>query len=506
MIRYSPNPNTADRIRWREWGPDAFESACEQNKPVMLLIGAFWCAFCQRMDEAAFSDEEVAALLNAYFVPVRCEDAQRPDVDARYNQNGWPTVVFMTPGGEPLAAVNYLEPDDFASVLVRVHTAFQEGKDKLAEPAATEAAPEPAAEAPAAGDAKPRPAAEAAASAEISNTLLAMADRTNGGFGPDHRFPHPEALDFLLHRHETTGEAPYLDHAALTLEKLRAGATWDERDGGFFRYSSKPDWSEPHREKLLADHAGVLGNSLYLFRLSGRAEYRRMAEEIVDYLNTTLTAPNGAFYGCQDYVRPQGDDPALADPAGWYSIIDELIYTDANARAASAYLEAARVLERPELKDRALGVLDFLWIHCRFFIGPMCHYHDGGPQVPGLLIDQAYTGLAMLDAHRAVEDTVFLERAINLGEVMLAFHASPSGGFHDIGQLGPAHLRHPLTLIAENGPAARFFLKLAEAAGQEKYRRAAVSALSAFTGDLTPYGVYAASFGRALGEVMVAGG
>ncbi|MBT3820589.1 MAG: DUF255 domain-containing protein, partial [Nitrospinaceae bacterium] len=95
MIRYSPNPNTAHLIRWREWGPEAFESACEQDKPVMLLIGAFWCAFCQRMDETAFSDEEVAALLNAYFVPVRCENAQRPDVDVRYNHNGWPTIIFM---------------------------------------------------------------------------------------------------------------------------------------------------------------------------------------------------------------------------------------------------------------------------------------------------------------------------------------------------------------------------------------------------------------------------
>lgn len=504
MIRFSPNPNTADRIRWREWGPGAFESAREGDKPVMLLIGAFWCAFCQRMDETAFSDEEVAALLNAYFIPVRTEDAQRPDVDARYNQNGWPTVVFMTPGGAPLAAVNYLSADDFASVLVRVHTAYQDGKDNLSEAAATETpTSEPAAVAVPSTNDKPRPEALA----EISNALMAMADGVNGGFGPDHRFPHPEAIDFLLYRYETTGEARYLDHAALTLGKLRAGATWDVRDGGFFRYSSKPDWSEPHREKLLADHAGVLANSLYLFRLSGRAEHRRLAEEIVEYMDSTLSAVNGpaaggAFFGCEDLVRPPGGDPSSADPSNWYSVIDELIYTDANARAASAYLEAARVLGRAALKDRALGVLEFLWSRLRSDDGLMCHYFDGEPRAPGLLIDQAYTGLAMLDAHRAVKEAVYLKRATGLGESVLAFHASPSGGVHDIGQLGPAHLRHPLTLIAENGVAARFFLRLAEAAGQEKYRRAAVRALASFTGDLAPYGVYAASYGRALGEVL----
>ncbi len=501
MIRYSPNPNTAGRIRWHEWGLEAFEAAREQDKPLMLFIGAFWCAFCQRMDETAFSNEEVAALLNAYFVSVRCEDAQRPDVDARYNQNGWPTIVFMAPAGEPIAAVNYLEPEDFASVLVRVYSAYQVEKDNLAAAPTPKAAPP--APAAAAGDDKPRPAAFA----EISGALMAMADNVNGGFGPDHRFPHPEALDFLLYCFEAGGEARYLDHVALTLDRLRAGATWDERGGGFFRYSSKPDWSEPHREKLLEDHAGVLSNGLYLFRLSGRDKYRKIAEEIVDYLDETLSsksgsAPDGPFWGCEDYVRPQGDDPLLADPANWYPVTDELIYTDANARAASAYLEAARVLKRQELKDRAINVLDFLWTNCRSSEGSMCHYFDGEAHAPGLLTDQVYMGLAMLDAHVAAGDTIYLDRALHLGEGVIAAHTNPSGGYYDIAHTGPAHLRFPLTLIAENGLAARFFLKIAEAAGQDKYRRAADIALSAFSGDLAPYGVYAATFGRALGEFM----
>jgi uncharacterized protein YyaL (SSP411 family) len=192
----------------------------------------------------------------------------------------------------------------------------------------------------------------------------------------------------------------------------------------------------------------------------------------------------------------------LADPGNWYPVIDEIIYTDANARAASAYLEAARVLKREELKDRAIGVLDFLWTNCRSPEGSMCHYFDGEAHAPGLLTDQVYTGLAMLDAHVAAGDAVYLDRALHLGEGVIAAHTNPSGGYHDIAHTGPAHLRVPLTLIAENGLAARFFLKIAEASGQDKYRRAADSALSAFTGDLAPYGVYAANYGRALDEFM----
>ena len=103
----------------------------EQDKPLMLFLTAFWCRFCQRMDEGAFSDDENTALLNAYFIAVRAEDMQRPDVNTRYNLNGWPTIAFMAPEGELLGATNYLPPEEFGSLLVRLHLLYQEKKDEI---------------------------------------------------------------------------------------------------------------------------------------------------------------------------------------------------------------------------------------------------------------------------------------------------------------------------------------------------------------------------------------
>src|SRR5262245_29458504 len=99
MIRFSPNPNRANLIHWHEWGDSAFRQAQEQDKPLMLFLTAFWCRFCQRMDEGAFSDDENIALLNAYFVAIRAEDTQRPDVNTRYDLNGWLTIAFMAHRG-----------------------------------------------------------------------------------------------------------------------------------------------------------------------------------------------------------------------------------------------------------------------------------------------------------------------------------------------------------------------------------------------------------------------
>jgi len=131
MIRFSPLPNRAQIIPWQEWGEAAFTQARAEDKPVMLFLGAFWCRFCQRMDEGAFSDTEVIALLNAYFIPLRVEYMQRPDVDARYNLNGWPTIAFMVPDGQLLGAVNYLPADQFKELLIDVYMSYEQRKDEL---------------------------------------------------------------------------------------------------------------------------------------------------------------------------------------------------------------------------------------------------------------------------------------------------------------------------------------------------------------------------------------
>src|SRR4026209_940629 len=126
MLRFSPNSNLANLIRWFEWEEVAFKAARKKDKPVMLFLSAFWCRYCQRMDEGALSDRENMALLNAYFIALRVENATRPDIDARYNLNGWPTIAFFTPAGELLAASNYLAVEEFKDLLLSVYMSYQE--------------------------------------------------------------------------------------------------------------------------------------------------------------------------------------------------------------------------------------------------------------------------------------------------------------------------------------------------------------------------------------------
>src|ERR671923_260375 len=135
MFRLSPRPNRAHLITWREWGEEAFQAAQQQDKPVVVFLTAFWCGYCQRMDETSLSNDEVIALLNAFFVPIRVEESQRPDVDLRYNQNGWPTVAFLTPAGDHLLSVNYTAAEPFIQLLVRLVDTYRRDKSTLIEAA-----------------------------------------------------------------------------------------------------------------------------------------------------------------------------------------------------------------------------------------------------------------------------------------------------------------------------------------------------------------------------------
>jgi len=497
MIRFSPNPNRAQLIPWQEWSDEAFRVARAENKPVMLFLSAFWCRYCQRMDEEAFSETENIALLNAYFIPLRVDYAQRPDVDARYNFHGWPTIAFMAPDGELLSVVNYLPTAEFQDILLRVYMAYQQ--KPVGNPGS---APNPV-------DISEDRAAQSNAATfgaatldEVTQSIMNLADRVHGGYDRGQKFIHPQVNEFLLARYEATQDQQYLDQVCLTLERMRAGELYDRDGGAYFRTSSGADWSHPHREKLLLEEAGLLANCLEVFRVTQRDDYRRMAEEIIQYLDAKLFDPAiGAFHGCEDWLRYE---PPVVGGEEFFTIIDRCIYTDANAIASAAYLDAALLLDKPAYRDRALAVVEFLWQNCRSDSGGMFHYFDGAPYVPGLLQDQAQMGLALLRAYEASGDAVYSERARQLAEFILAELKNPAGGFYDIRSEDAALLKLRLTLIEQNGAAASFFLRLAAVSNDGKYHEAARWALCPFTNDLAQYGVHAAPLGRALGEFFSA--
>jgi uncharacterized protein YyaL (SSP411 family) len=306
-------------VRWHPWGDAAFARAQEEDKPILLDIGAVWCHWCHVMDRESYENPEIAAIINEHYVAVKVDRDERPDVDARYQaavasitgQGGWPLTAFLTPDGRPYFGGTYSPPDDrygrpgFPRVLAALAHVWHERRDEALETAASAMA---AIEHNESFSGRGGPLSLALVD-KIAASIVAQFDPRNGGFGSQPKFPHPAALDLLLHVAVNRGNQPAAQAFATTLEKMARGGVCDQLAGGFHRYSVDEQWRVPHFEKMLYDNTELLRNYLHGFQSLGREDFRSTAGEIVGWLLTTMSDQNlGGFYASQDADINLDDD------------------------------------------------------------------------------------------------------------------------------------------------------------------------------------------------------
>src|SRR3990167_10844065 len=110
LLQHAHNP-----VDWYPWGEEAFQKAAREDKPIFLSIGYSTCHWCHVMEYESFEDEEVAKILNEYFVSIKVDREERPDIDNIYmtvcqamtGSGGWPLNLFLTPERKPFYAGTY---------------------------------------------------------------------------------------------------------------------------------------------------------------------------------------------------------------------------------------------------------------------------------------------------------------------------------------------------------------------------------------------------------------
>jgi len=507
QFHFSPRPNRAHEIRWREWGEEAFQEAKAANKPVLLSLSAVWCHWCHVMDETSYSHEGVISYINEHFVPVRVDNDQRPDVNARYNMGGWPTTAFLTPDGEVLAGATYVPPDQMLEILPKVNLYFRDNQPELAQKVL---------------ELRIRRAevmGQAARSEltpgvfdQVLRSVVMNYDPVYGGFGDAPKFPHTDALDLLLYAHRRDGDPDTLHIARKTIEMMSRGEVFDQEWGGFFRYATRRDWSEPHYEKMLEDNSNLLRALLALYRATGTEEYARTADRVIEYMDWKLRDPgHGYFYGSQDadedfYRLSKEERQKQPEP-----YIDRTCYTSWNAMAVSAYLEASWTLGRPDLREAALRALHFIRERMRAPGGVLFRFLAPGadPQVPGLLADQAYTARALLDAAEVTGDNGYLDDAAEIARFLINrfAHRDAGGriaGFFDVWDQAPevGRLRDRQKSLADNAACAEVLIRLHHLTRDESYVADARGTLEAFASAAPQMGHFAASYARAVDMLL----
>jgi uncharacterized protein YyaL (SSP411 family) len=318
LLQHAHNP-----VDWFAWGPEAFAKAKKEGKLIFLSIGYSSCHWCHVMERESFENPDVAKLLNDWFVSIKVDREERPDIDSIYmtalhvqgNRGGWPLSMFLTPDGKPIVGGTYWPPDDrviegetargFKTILGIMHQWQSEKPAKLQEQADRLAT--------ATGKAL-TDVVRGNVLVDLDQKLVQAAieslqeefDYQYGGFGSRARqfqgmkFPVPCYLGLLLRDLEKTKSAELAGMLDLTLDHMARGGVYDQLGGGFHRYSTERTWTVPHFEKMLYDNAQLVEVYAQAYRLTGNPQYRRVVEEILTFIEREMTSPDGAFYSALD--------------------------------------------------------------------------------------------------------------------------------------------------------------------------------------------------------------
>ena len=302
LLQHAENP-----VEWYPWGEEAFRRAREEDKPVFLSIGYSTCHWCHVMAHESFEDEEIAELLNRYFISIKVDKEERPDIDAIYmavcqaftGSGGWPTSIFMTADQKPFFAATYFPKHSTGSMiglwelLSVIHEKWENDRPTLLRQA----------------DEIVAHLSRSSAAGEMPDTNLTDAavemyrqsyDPQNGGFSRAPKFPAPHNLLFLLTYYERHGDTACLEMAEQTFLQMYRGGLFDHLGFGFFRYSTDARFLIPHFEKMLYDNALLIMGYCKAYTVTKKRLYLEIAEKTAAYILREMTDPEGGFYSAQD--------------------------------------------------------------------------------------------------------------------------------------------------------------------------------------------------------------
>jgi hypothetical protein len=305
LLQHAHNP-----VDWYAWGPEAFDKARAEDKPIFLSIGYSTCHWCHVMERESFENEDIARILNRYFVPVKVDREERPDVDRIYmlfvqastGSGGWPMSVWLTPERKPFFGGTYFPPDNrygrpgFGAILQSLAHAWKEDRARVEQSGAQVL------------EQLKRHSDLSAGGGEIGQDVLDSAyyafrrafDPRLGGFGGAPKFPRPSVLNFLLRYYADAHQEEALDMVLLTLREMAKGGMHDQLGGGFHRYSVDERWFVPHFEKMLYDQAQLAVSYLEAFQITREPLYADVARDIFEYVLRDLAHPEGGFYSAED--------------------------------------------------------------------------------------------------------------------------------------------------------------------------------------------------------------
>lgn len=309
LLQHAHNP-----VDWYPWGDEALNRAIAEDKPILVSIGYAACHWCHVMERESFENEATAQLMNQYFINIKIDREERPDLDHLYmdavqamtGSGGWPLNVFLTPDKKPFYGGTYFPPvkafnrASWTEVLEGIHKGYQERREEIETQAnhLTQHLQSSNLFGFQNKDKQDLPGDQVLAT--ITENLLAQADTEWGGFGRAPKFPQTFSIQFLLRQYHFYQDQAALKQALLSLDKMMHGGIYDQLGGGFARYSTDTQWLAPHFEKMLYDNALLLSVLSEAYQITKDHRYANCIDQTIGFLERELLDKEGGFYSALD--------------------------------------------------------------------------------------------------------------------------------------------------------------------------------------------------------------
>lgn len=302
LLQHAHNP-----VDWFEWGPEALSKAAEEDKPILVSIGYSSCHWCHVMERESFEKDDIAEVMNKYFVCIKVDREERPDIDQIYMdavhilgvQGGWPLNVFLTPDQKPFFGGTYFSPQVWVEILNNINKAYEANRQQIEDTAEELRTHLLASEV----DRYKQKPVDSDFIRDLTNTyelLQAKFDRKWGGMDKQPKFIMPSVWMLLLRLSHITQNQAAFDHVFFTLKKIAAGGIYDQIGGGFCRYSVDRYWFAPHFEKMLYDNAQLLSLYSEAYAITKDERFQKVVYETFEWLMREMTHEAGGFYSALD--------------------------------------------------------------------------------------------------------------------------------------------------------------------------------------------------------------
>ena len=422
LLQHAYNP-----VDWHPWNEKTLQMAKAQNKMLLISVGYAACHWCHVMEKECFEDAEVAEIMNKYFINVKVDREERPEVDKIYmtalqlitGNGGWPLNCVTLPDGKPFWGATYLPKESWKNVLKQIGNLYEKNPEKI-----KEAAQKLTEGIRTANLITPNTQPEFFSKETLKKAVadfMQKVDTVMGGMNYAPKFPMPTNYHYLLKYVQKYKDEKVANFVELTLNKMALGGIFDHIGGGFARYSTDAKWHIPHFEKMLYDNAQLVSlySDAYLYKPNKL--YKQTVYQTLAFVENTLTDATGGFYSSLD-ADSENERGHLEEGAFYVWTREELksiLKEDYNAFAAYYNVndfghwegENYHLIRNKTGED---SVLEKTIANCRKKLYQQREKRSH-PRLDDKIITSwnAWMLKAYVDAYRVFGERTFLEKALN---------------------------------------------------------------------------------------------